>query len=303
MEKRILGSTGLEVTVIGFGAMTIGEIYGPVDDSESNRALHASIDNGMNFIDTSDAYGQGHSESVIGKFLKDRQDSQDILVFTKGGNNMVTGDYDYTPEYIGSCLESSLQRLGVDRIDYYQLHNPTIDNMMAEDSYALLDKAKQDGKIAHWGVSVNTEEECDYVTEQGTAVCLQMEYNFISQEAAEAFARAKSANIGIISRVPLKRGFLSGRIDETFEFVEGDRRSRILSADNIRKFQGKLNKLRDISSQLGISPAEAAIRFCVSNPDVSCVIPGIRTEEQAKQNCMSCEPLPAEAMKQLIDAN
>ena len=303
MEKRILGSTGLEVTVIGFGAMTIGEIYGPVDDSESNRALHASIDNGMNFIDTSDAYGQGHSESVIGKFLKERKDNQNILVFTKGGNNMVTGEYNYTPEYIGNCLEASLQRLGVDRIDYYQLHNPTIDNMMAEDSYALLDKATQDGKIAHWGVSVNTKEECDYVTEQGTAACLQMEYNIISQEATEAFSRAKSANVGIISRVPLKRGFLSGRIDETFEFVEGDRRSRILSADNIRKFQSKLNKLRDISNQLSISPAETAIRFCVSNPDVSCVIPGIRTQEQAKQNCMSSEPLPAEAMKQLIDVN
>ena len=93
---------------------------------------------------------------------------------------MVTGEYNYTPEYIGNCLEASLQRLGVDRIDYYQLHNPTIDNMMAEDSYALLDKAKQDGKIAHWGVSVNTKEECDYVTEQGTAACLQMEYNIIS---------------------------------------------------------------------------------------------------------------------------
>lgn len=299
MEKRTLGSTGLQVTVIGFGAMTIGGVFGPVDDAESNRALHQAIDCGMNFIDTSDAYGTGHSESVIGRFLQERKDRGGILILTKGGNNMATGKTEFTPEYIGKCLEGSLKRLGVERIDLYQLHNPAVSNMQAEDSYALLEKAKADGEIRHWGVSLNTVEECDLAAAQKRPAVMQMEYNVINQEAAPSFARAKKAGLGVISRVPLKRGFLSGRIDEAFEFAEGDRRKRILSPDNIRKFQTQLRRVQEVAAQLGVKPAEAAIRFCVSNPDVSCVIPGIRTSEQSRQNAKSGEPLPPEAVKRL----
>lgn len=302
MERRTLGRTGLEVTAIGFGAMTIGGAFGPVDDDESNRALHVAIDAGMNFIDTSDAYGAGHSETVIGKFLTERSDRGEILIFTKGGNDMTTGARNFTPDYIAGCLEGSLKRLGVDAIDYYQLHNPNVDNMAAEDSYALLEKAKDDGKIKHWGVSVNTVEECNLAVEQDKPATLQMEYNVISQEAAPAFARAKEADVGVISRVPMKRGFLSGRIDEAFEFAEGDRRKGILSPENIRKFQDQLNHVREVAENLGISPAQAAIRFCVSNENVSCVIPGIRTPEQSAQNAACGESLPAEAVRRMQEA-
>ncbi|OGL62729.1 MAG: hypothetical protein A3I72_01660 [Candidatus Tectomicrobia bacterium RIFCSPLOWO2_02_FULL_70_19] len=299
MEKRTLGSTGLQLTVIGFGAMTIGGVFGPVDDSESNRALHAAVDGGMNFIDTSDAYGTGHSESVIGKFLEERKDRGQILILTKGGNNMATGKTEFTPEYIGNALEGSLKRLGVERIDLYQLHNPKVSNMQAEDSYALLEKAKADGKIRHWGVSLNTVEECELAAGQKKSAVMQMEYNVINQEAAPSFARAKKASLGVICRVPLKRGFLSGRIDESFSFAEGDRRKNILSPDNIRKFQAQLRRVQEVATQLGATPAEVAIRFCVSNPDVSCVIPGIRTPEQSRQNAKASQPLPAEAVKRL----
>ncbi len=299
MEKRRLGRTGLEITVIGFGAMTIGGVFGPVDDAESNRALHVAVDAGMNFIDTSNSYGAGHSETVIGKFLNERSDRGEILIFTKGGSDMRTRTRNFTPDYIGVCLEESLKRLGVDAIDYYQLHNPNVDNMAAEDSYALLEQARDDGKIRHWGVSVNTVEECDLAVEQNKPATLQMEYNVISQEAAPVFARAKAADVGVISRVPMKRGFLSGRIDETFEFVEGDRRKQVLPREDIQKFQGQLNRVREVAGNLGISPAEAAIRFCVSNENVSCVIPGIRTPEQSTQNAACGEPLPAEAVKRM----
>lgn len=299
MEKRILGNTGLEVTVVGFGAMTIGGAFGPVDDNESNRALHAAIDGGMNFIDTSDAYGAGLSENVIGKFLKERSDRQNIIIFTKGGNNMETGNRDFTPEYIANALEGSLKRLGAESVDLYLLHNPNLDNMQAEDSYAVLEKAKDAGKIKNWGVSVNTDDECDYAVSQSRPSVMQMEYNILSQSPADSFARAKAAGMGVISRVPLKRGFLSGKIDETFEFAEGDRRKSALSPENIRKFQDQLKRVRDVAGQLNISPAAAALRFCVSNSDVSCVIPGIRTAEQATQNAACGEPLPAEAVARL----
>ena len=174
--------------------------------------------------------------------------------------------------------------------------------MAAEDSYALLEKAKDDGKIKHWGVSVNTVEECNLAVEQDKPSTMQMEYNVISQEAAPAFARAKAADVGVISRVPMKRGFLSGRIDEAFEFAEGDRRKDILSPENIRKFQDQLNRVREVAENLGISPAQAAIRFCVSNENVSCVIPGIRTPEQSAQNAACGESLPAEAVRRMQEA-
>ena len=118
MEKRNLGRTGLKVGVVGFGALPIGGFFGRVDDAESIRALHTAVDAGMNFIDTSDAYGlECHSEIVVGKFLKERSDRDDILICTKGGNNMVTGKREFSPDYIRGCLEGSLKRLGMEALD------------------------------------------------------------------------------------------------------------------------------------------------------------------------------------------
>lgn len=298
MDTRTLGSTGMQVTVVGFGAMTIGGAFGPVDDDESMRALHAAIDAGMNFIDTSNAYGEGRSETLIGRFLAQRPDRDDILIFTKGGNNMVTRVRDFTPTYIAACLEGSLERLGREP-DLYMLHNPSVDNMSAQDSYAVLDKAKADGKIRHWGVSVNTVPECELAVSQGRAASLQMEYNVINQSARAAFARAKAADVAVISRVPLHRGFLSGRIAENVQFSADDTRRRSLTPENIRKFQGPLQAVQAEAAKLGIGPSELAIRFCVSNPHVSCVIPGVRTAEQARSNAAACEPLPEDVVARL----
>jgi aryl-alcohol dehydrogenase-like predicted oxidoreductase len=301
MDTRQLGNTGLEVTVIGFGGMTIGGAFGPVDDGESLRALHAAVDAGMNFIDTSNAYGEGRSERLIGQFLQERADRDEILVFTKGGNNMVTRTRNFEPGYIAECLEGSLRRLGREPIDLYMLHNPSVDNMSAEDSYSLLEEAKSDGKIRHWGVSINTAPECEAAVSQGRAATLQMEYNAINQSAADAFAAARSAGVGVISRVPLNRGYLSGRFGESSRFAEGDSRKRSLTPANLRKFQGRLDAVKAAAAALGVSPAELAIRFCASNPNVSCVIPGVRTVAQAEQNAAAAEPLPPETLQTLLD--
>jgi aryl-alcohol dehydrogenase-like predicted oxidoreductase len=293
MEKRRLGRTGLEVAVVGFGAMTIGGIYGPVDDAVSRQALHDAIDTGMNFIDTSDAYGAGHSEQVIGTFLKERADRQHILVCTKGGNNMVTGARTFTPDYIRCCIEGSLQRLGVDAIDVYLLHNPTVDNMQAEDSFEVLETAQAQGKIKHWGVSVNTLAECECTIASGKPAVMQMEYNLFDQEPAAVFARAHAAGVGVISRVPLKRGMLSGRFDERSTFDAEDRRRNILAPDKLPAMTSQVRQLQAAVQELGRPLAEVAIRFCVSNPHVAVTIPGIRTPEQARANAAAWEPLPA----------
>ncbi len=300
MEKRILGRTGLEVSVIGFGTIAIGGFYGPVDDAESIRALHAAVDAGMNFIDTSDAYGLEHrSEIIIGKFLKERSDRDDILICTKGGNNMITRKREFSPDYIRGCVEGSLKRLGVEAFDLYLLHNPSVEDLEKEMSFDVLDKYKAQGKMKHWGVSVNTLPECELAVSGGRAEAMQMEYNILEQEPAEVFAKAKAAGVGVISRVPLKRGFLSGRFEETHTFTEKDMRSRVLSPENMRKFRVRLDRLREVAEELGHPAAEVAIRFCVSNPNVSTVLPGIRTPAQAKEDAAAWEPLPPAALAKL----
>ncbi len=301
MEKRTLGRAGLDVTVVGFGALAIsGTFFGPADDAVSGRALHEAVDAGMNFIDTSNAYGRGHSEELVGKFLKERADRDRILIGTKGGNLMQTGRSDFAPSYIRECFEGSLKRLGVDVIDLYLLHNPTVDNMRAEESFDLLDGFVSQGKLKHWGVSVNTLPECEWAVSCGRPSVMQMEYNILEQEAAAVFAKAKQAGVGVISRVPLKRGFLSGRFNADHVFPEGDRRRQLLAPEKIRAFQATLDTLQEVAAELGRPAAEVAIRFCVSNPNVSTVIPGIRTPEQAKANAAACEPLPRTVLEKLL---
>jgi aryl-alcohol dehydrogenase-like predicted oxidoreductase len=299
METRTLGRTGLQVPVVGFGSMTIGGIFGPVDDAVSIQALHAAIDAGMRFIDTSDAYGAGHSERVIGSFLQERPDRDQIIICTKGGNNMVTGARNFAPEYIRGCVEGSLQRLGVEAIDLYLLHNPSVQNLKAGDSFELLEKYQAEGRIKHWGVSLNTLEECELAVASGQPAVLQMEYNLLDQEADGVFAKASAAGVGVISRVPLKRGLLSGRIDEQTQFVEGDRRRNILAPDKLPAMVARVKRIAEVVSDYGRPLAEVAVRFCVSNPNVSLTIPGIRTPEQARANAAASEPLPADVLQKL----
>lgn len=299
MEKRKLGNTGLEVSVICFGAMTIGGAFGPVDDNESLRALHAAVDGGINFIDTSDAYGAGHSEEIISRFLKERPDRDRILIGTKGGNNMVTRQLNFTPEYIRGCVESSLKRLGVDAFDLYLLHNPKVENINNGDSFDLLDDFVKQGKIKHWGVSLNTVAECQAAVSNGRPAAFQMEYNLLGREPEAVFQKARKAGVGVVSRVPLKRGFLTGRFADEHQFVAGDARARVLTAENMKKFRQTLDKLAEISKDTGISTTELAIRFCVSNPDVSTVAMGIRTVKQAQQNAACGQALPKELVDKL----
>lgn len=299
MEKRQLGRTGLQVSVIGFGAMTIGGIYGQVDDAVSMKALHAAVDAGMNFIDTSDAYGAGHSESLIGAFLKERPDRDQLIICTKGGNNMVTGTRDFTPDYIRGCIEGSLKRLGVESIDAYLLHNPTVANMQAEDSFEVLETAKAQGKLKHWGVSVNTIPECELAVACGKPAMMQMEYNILEQAPAEVFAKAHAAGVGVIGRVPLKRGLLSGRFDENWTFDEGDRRRGMFSPDKLPALVTKVRQIEATAASLHRPMPEVAVRFSVSNPDIAVTIPGIRTPAQATANAAASEPLPAALLQQL----
>ncbi len=224
MQYRTLGRTGLRVSDIGFGAMTIGgEIFGATDDQESLRAVHRAIDLGLNFIDTADAYGRGHSEELLAQVLKDRRD--EVILATKGGNQFSVrqGLRNFDPDYITSALENSLKRLQIDTIDLYQLHNPSPEIMQRGEIFERLDRLKQDGKIRFYGVSLEKTQDGIVAIETGKPDTLQVVYNILHQDPQEAlFPLAEKEQIGIVARVPLERGVLSGRFQSREEFYQQD---------------------------------------------------------------------------------
>jgi len=297
MEYRTLGRTGLRVSDVGFGAMTIGgAVFGATDDKESLKALHHALDLGMNFIDTADAYGRGHSEELIAQVLKTRR--KEVVLATKGGNQYMVrqGLRNFEPEYISGALEQSLQRLQIDAIDLYQLHNPSAEVMQRGEIFELLDRFKREGKIRFYGVSLETVADGIVALQTGKPDTLQVGYNILHQDPeAELFPLAQAHNIGIIPRLPLERGVLSGRFTNPSDFARDDFRGRMFSEKSLAPLTSALEKLGFLVSGDVPNLAQAALRFVLSHPAVSSVIPGIRTPSQVDANAAaSGKRLPAE---------
>jgi aryl-alcohol dehydrogenase-like predicted oxidoreductase len=286
MHYRTLGRTGLQVSDIGFGAMTIGgEIFGATDDQESLRAVHHALDLGMNFIDTADAYGRGHSEELLAHVLKTRR--KDIILATKGGNQFTVrqGLRNFDPDYITSALEQSLKRLQIETIDLYQLHNPSPEVMRQGDIFERLDRFKQEGKIRFYGVSLEKTADGIVAIETGKPDTLQVVYNILHQDPEEElFPLARKANVGIIARVPLERGVLSGRFKDSGEFFHKDWRRGVFPEVELAQVHAAVDKLQFLMHGDVPNLAQGALRFILSNPTVSSVIPGIRTVKQAEAN-------------------
>ncbi|MBM4254293.1 MAG: aldo/keto reductase [Deltaproteobacteria bacterium] len=286
MHYRTLGRTGVRVSDVGFGAMTIGgEIFGATDDQESLRALNHALDMGMNFIDTADAYGRGHSEELLGQLLKTRR--KDVVLATKGGNQFTVrqGLRNFDPDYITSALEASLKRLQIDTIDLYQLHNPSPEVMRQGAIFERLDRCKREGKIRFYGVSLEKTEDGLVAIETGKPDTLQVVYNILHQDPEEQlFPLAQKENIGILARVPLERGVLTGRFKKREEFVEKDWRRGAFPEDGLAQTHAAVEKLDFLVKGDVPNLAQAALRFILSHPAVSTVIPGIRTVRQVDDN-------------------
>lgn len=302
MQYRTLGRTGLRVSDIGFGAMTIGgEIFGATDDQESLRALHRALDLGMNFIDTADAYGRGHSEELIARVLKTRR--HEVILATKGGNQFTVrqGLRNFDPDYITSALEQSLRRLQIETIDLYQLHNPSQEVMRRGEIFDRLERFKREGKIRFYGVSLEKTGDGIVAIETGKPDTLQVVYNILHQDPEEhLFPRAQKENIGIIARVPLERGVLSGRFKTAAEFAEKDWRRGVFPDDALAQIHAAVGKLGFLVKDDVPNLAQAALRFTLSHPAVSTVIPGIRTVPQVESNvAASGKPLPAQDVARL----
>lgn len=291
MEYRVLGRTNLRVSAIGLGTMVHGGHFGPMRDEESRAAIDAALDLGVNFIDTSDAYGAGYSETLLGHALQGRRDK--VILTTKGGNIMVgptRGQRDFSSAYIGRVLDESLKRLQTDYVDLYQLHNATVEVIERGEVWELLERRKKEGKIRYYGVSINSVEEGLAAVKGGRSDTIQAEYNLLAQEfAQEVFPLAQEANVGVIARVPLRRGLLTGKFTSADQarFQGEDVRVRNFAGDRFQKELEKVERLRFLVRGPVKSLAQAALAFCLAHPAVGVVIPGARNAAQMRENAFS----------------
>jgi aryl-alcohol dehydrogenase-like predicted oxidoreductase len=294
LKFRPLGSTGLKVSEIGFGAWAIGgnafgNSYGPTDDEESTRSIHAALDAGCNFFDTADVYGQGHSEELLGQALKSRRN--DVILATKGGSDFYHKPprLNFSETHLIFAVEESLKRLGTDVIDVYQLHNPPFSLIESGHLFEPLEKLKTQGKIRFYGISIHDPQEGLLAMKMGKLSTIQVVFNYLRRDAAEElFPKAVMEGVGIIAREPLSNGFLAGKYSKDSVFPVGDIRHQWPS-----KYQAQLvaqiEQFRKSVNPDEMTLSQAAIRFVLSQQAVSVVIPGVKTISQAEENFRSTD--------------
>ena len=293
MEYKTLGKTGLKISAIGFGAWAIGgNMWGPQDDNDSIAALNKAIDLGVNFIDTAAVYGNGHSEKIIGKVLKTRKEK--IYIATKIPPLMWPPSPDshakdaFPKERIVSSVEESLKNLQLDCIDLIQLHSWRENWTNDSDWHETLLELKKQGKIRFIGVSVhdNMEDEALKLIETGRTDTIQVVYNVLAQTPAKnLLPKAQKHNIGIIARVPLAYGALTGKFTSDTTFSENDFRQNKYYGNNLKDVLAKVEIYKKIvGSDEKSKLISHAIHFALSHPAVSATIPGIRNVKQAEEN-------------------
>ena len=311
MELRRLGKTEYRVGVVGFGAWAIGADWGPVDDAASSEALHAAADAGVNFFDTADTYGDGRSERLIGRFL--RQRGERLYVATKMGRRAPRQEARYfTPDNFRAWTDRSRENLDVETLDLVQLHCPPDPVFDLVEVFEALDELVAGGAVAAYGVSVETVDQALRAIRHPNVSTVQIIFNMFRQKpAAEFLGEAAAADVGVIARVPLASGLLTGRIGPDTTFPEDDHRSYNRAGGSFdvgETFSGvpldagleAVEELRILAEDITL--AQLALRWIVMFREVSTVIPGAKTAEQARENAeaASLPPLDERSMA-LID--
>ena len=311
MHYRPLGKTDLRVSEIGFGAWAIGGKadaagtpfgWGRQSDDESLAAIRRARELGVNFFDTADSYGFGRSESLLGIVLSRKR--EDVVIATKVG---VTRDpdgrlrKDFSRNHISHAVDGSLKRLRTDYIDLYQLHNPTLEELGRADIHEAMDRLQEVGKIRYWGVSVTTPEEGIEIVNRGWGYALQVLYNVLNQAPAnELFPLAKEKGYGIIARVPLASGLLSGKFRPDTNFATDDVRQNFLTPRRLEEVLPRVDEAKSIIGGTARSLAEGALRFVLANDAVSTTIPGSRNVRQVEMNASADEVrIPQEIVDKL----
>ena len=311
MKYRALGRTGLSVSEIGFGAWGIGgrtvgtTSYGDTDDRTSLAALAAALDAGITFFDTSAAYGNGHSEALIGQALKGRRAK--AVVATKAGYESWDRPPDFSAAAITASAEASLRRLGGDAIDLLQLHNAPIDVLTAPDVREALAKLVAAGKIRAWGASAKSPADAIDALKFADVAVVQANFNMMDVRAVSdgLFEEVARRQAGFIARTPLCFGFLAGTIKRDTQFPPGDHRNGWSSAQLDNWIDGAAEILGALSARPGSEGAQSALRFCLSFPAVSSVIPGILTPAEAAENARASAsgPMLASAIESVLAIN
>ncbi|MEU4508758.1 aldo/keto reductase [Nonomuraea wenchangensis] len=307
MEHRILGRTGREVSVIGLGAWQLGADWGEVSEDEAFATLSAAADAGVTFIDTADVYGDGRSEQIVGRFAKGRPG---LTVATKMGRRMEQIPANYVMSNFRAWNERSRQNLGVDTIDLVQLHCPPTPVYSTDAVFDALDTLVAEKKIAAYGVSVETCEEALTAIARPNVASVQIILNAFRLKPLErVLPAARAAGVGIIARVPLASGLLSGRYDENTTFAPDDHRSfnRHGEAFDVGEtfsgvdFATGLEAVRRLAPLVpeGATMAQFALRWILDQEGVSVVIPGARNPAQAAANAAAAglDPLPAATLE------
>ncbi|HVD92672.1 MAG TPA: aldo/keto reductase [Vicinamibacterales bacterium] len=312
MQYRTLGRTGMPVSAIGFGAWAIGGSWGTVNDEESMRALHAAIDSGVNFIDTADVYGDGRSERLVATLRRDRPGER-IYVATKAGRRLpVQTPAGYSRENLVEWVDRSLRNLEVETIDLLQLHCPPSPVLNDPAVYGILDDLVTAGKIRHYGVSVErVNDALDAIRHPGVK-SVQIIFNMFRLKPAETFfAAAKERQVGILARVPLASGLLTGKLSAASRFAKDDHRSFNRDGEAFDKgetFSGvpyevglaAVDELRALvprgaAGRVGPTLAKLALRWTLMFDAVTCAIPGARTPEQARSNAAAADLSPLDS--------
>lgn len=303
METRILGRTGRPVSVIGQGCWQFGGDWGNVSDDAARSVLHAAADGGVTFYDTADVYGDGHSEELVGQFLAERGDGS-FLVATKLGRRadpFVTETY--TRENLRAWTERSLKLLGVDVIDLTQLHCPPTPVYSTAAVFDAMEEMVSDGMIRHYGVSVETVEEALLALNHPGVASIQIICNVFRRKPLDTvLPAAKAAGVGIIARVPLASGLLTGRFTEDTTFEASDHRTFNRHGESFDQgetfsgvpYEAGVQAAREFSEIVpdGVTPAQFALRWILDQDGVTAVIPGASRPEQAASNAAAADLPP-----------
>ena len=298
MNYRQLGTTGIAVSEIGFGAWGLGGdyggavAYGPTDENVSRNALAAALESGINFFDTADLYGFGHSESLIGDFFQNCREK--LVVATKGGF-CDAETQSFTREHLRQAFEASLSRLRTDYIDLYQLHSPSMEQLRAQpEPIRLLKELQQEEKIRAWGISARSPDDARIAIEEFDSPVIQINFNLTDQRAREngLFELCLARQCGVIIRTPLCFGFLTGAYTGGDEFNSMDHRSRWPAEQVKRWSQATTDFQQLLNGNPADTPCQLALRYCLSFSAVSSVIPGMLTPTQVQENVMASDSGP-----------
>ena len=307
MKRRPLGGTGLSVPEIGFGTWGLGgTAYGPVDESVAEAALLRALELGVDFFDTSDMYGDGRSEELLGRVFQGRRDQ--ILLATKGGNLPHSGMHmpqDFSARHLSAALDRSLARLRTDHVDLYQLHSPVLSDLERNaEVIPLLQGWVRAGKIRTFGISVRSPADGLAAIQRFGFPVVQVNFNMIDQRAAEngLFALAREKGAGLIARTPLVFGYLTGALSGNEKFAGVDHRAN-WPADQLKRW-AEAPRLFDFLALPGRrSIVQACLRFCLDQDAVSTVIPGMMAPREVDENAQASAlpPLSPEERRRIED--